>query len=104
MLDGAGNAHGDVELRGHNLAGLPHLHVVGHEAGVHGRPGGADGGAELVGNAFEQREILAAAHASAAGDDGPGGGQLRSFRDRQAFAHKAGQARVMDVVQGFDDA
>jgi hypothetical protein len=27
--------YGDVQIRGDDLAGLTHLHVVGHEAGVH---------------------------------------------------------------------
>src|SRR5690242_8889619 len=45
MLDGAGDADGDVELGRDDLAGLPHLVVVRHEAGVDRGARGADRGA-----------------------------------------------------------
>lgn len=41
VLDGAGDAHGNVQLRRHNLARLPDLQVVGHKTGVDGRARGA---------------------------------------------------------------
>lgn len=34
VLDGTGDAHRDVQLRGDDLAGLADLHVVRHETGV----------------------------------------------------------------------
>ena len=43
VLDRAGDAERDVELRRDRLAGLPDLELVRVEAGVDGRPGGADG-------------------------------------------------------------
>ena len=42
VLDGAGDAGGDVELRRHGLAGLADLVGVRVPARVHGGPGGAD--------------------------------------------------------------
>ena len=69
VLDGAGDADGDVELGRHDLAGLADLVVVGHEAGVDRGARGADGGAELVGERLEHLEVLARAHAAAARDD-----------------------------------
>jgi hypothetical protein len=51
VLDGPGDADGDVELRRDGLAGLPHLEAVRVEAGVDGGPRGADGRAERVGQA-----------------------------------------------------
>ena len=44
VLDGAGDAAGDVDRGRDGLAGLPHLHLVFDPARVHHRPGGADGG------------------------------------------------------------
>src|ERR1700739_188123 len=37
VLDRARDAHGDVELRGDDLAGLADLHLVGRVAGIHRR-------------------------------------------------------------------
>src|SRR5262247_4175167 len=76
MLDGAGDADGHIEFGRDDLAGLPDLVVVGHEAGIDGRAAGADGGAELVGDAFQQLEVVAALHAAPAGDDDARRGQL----------------------------
>jgi len=44
VLDGAGNADGDVEFRSHDLAGLTHLIVVGGIARIDRSAGRADGG------------------------------------------------------------
>jgi hypothetical protein len=78
VLDGAGDADGDVKLGCHDLASLSHLHVVGHEAGIDSGTRGADGGIEFVGDAFEQFEVLTILHATATGDDDRG---LRSAQD-----------------------
>src|SRR6185295_19809340 len=67
MLDGAGDADGNVELGRHDLAGLADLVVVRHEAGIDRGAAGADRGAELVGDLFQEREVGAALHAAAAG-------------------------------------
>src|SRR5262245_56400927 len=45
MLDGAGNADGDIELGRHHLPGLTDLVVVRHVAGIDGGPARADRGA-----------------------------------------------------------
>src|SRR3546814_13996771 len=58
MLDRAGDADGDVKLWRDDLAGLADLVVVRHEAGIDGGAAGADGGAQLVGDRFDQLEIL----------------------------------------------
>jgi hypothetical protein len=49
VLDGAADAAGHVQLRGDDLARLAHLPVVGCVTRVHGRPAGAERGAQLVG-------------------------------------------------------
>src|SRR3954469_2996559 len=77
VLDGTGDADGDVELRGDGLAGLAHLEGVRVEAGVDRGPRGADGAAEGVGQTLDEREVLRAGHTAAAGDDDRGLGQLR---------------------------
>src|SRR3954470_658009 len=76
VLDRTGDADGDVELRRDGLAGLPHLEAVGIEAGVHRRPGGADGGTEGVGQRLDDREVLGAGDTATAGDDDRGLGEL----------------------------
>ena len=76
VLDGAGDAECDVQLRGDRLAGLPDLELVRVEAGVDGRAGRADGAAEQVGELLDQLEVVGAADAAAAGDDDRGLGQL----------------------------
>ncbi len=77
MLDRAGNADRDIDLRGDDLAGLADLVVVGRIAGIDRGAAGADGGAELVGERVEQRvELLRRAERAAARDDDLGAGQL----------------------------
>src|SRR6266576_3714891 len=46
MLDRAGDADRDIELRRHHFAGLAYLPIVGSIAGVHRGPRGADIGAD----------------------------------------------------------
>jgi hypothetical protein len=55
VLYGTRNADRDVELRRDDLARLADLVVVRHVTGIHRRTRGAQGGAELVGQRFEQR-------------------------------------------------
>src|SRR3954470_24721544 len=67
MLDRAGNADRDIELRRHHLAGLPDLPVVRRVAGIDRGARGADAGAEPVGERLDIfGEILAALHGAAA--------------------------------------
>ncbi len=49
VLDGTGDAGGDVQLRATILPGLAHLQVVGGVACIHRGARGTDGGAQLVG-------------------------------------------------------
>ncbi len=102
MLDGAGDADGDVQLGGDYLAGLPHLHVVGHEAGVDRRARGAHRGTELVGHLVEQLEVVAVLQAAAAGDDDLRRGQLGTLGLRQLRADEAGNPVVLATGQGLD--
>src|SRR5690349_11847171 len=69
VLDRPGDAERHVELRRHRLAGLPDLELVRVEAGVDGRPRGADRAAEQVGELLDELEVVGAADAPAAGDD-----------------------------------
>ncbi|MOA67165.1 hypothetical protein D3C78_1942160 [compost metagenome] len=57
MLDGPGDADGDVELGRHHLAGLAHLQIVGHEACIHRGPRSSHSPAELVGQGFNQGKL-----------------------------------------------
>src|SRR3546814_10427132 len=77
--------------------------VVGHEAGVDRGTRGADGCAELVGDALQDDEVVAALHAAAAGNDDAGGGQLRALRPGELLPledGKAGVAGAGDVLDG----
>ena len=76
MLDRAGDAVGDVELRRDRLAGLADLVGVRVPARVHRGARGADGGTERVGERLDDREVLGAVDAAAAGDHDRGLGQL----------------------------
>src|SRR5204863_4319294 len=60
MLDSPGNAHRDVELGRHHFAGLAHLVVVGHVAGIHRGAAGPHRGTQLVGHRLDVLlEVLA---------------------------------------------
>ena len=62
MLDRAGNADGDIDVGGDDLAGLADLVVVGRVTGIDRGSAGADRGAELVGKRVEQAvELLVGA-------------------------------------------
>src|SRR5215472_3521573 len=77
MLDGAGDADGNVELGRHHLAGLADLPVVGRIAGVDCGARGADARTELVGKRLAiLGEIFPALPGAAAGDDDLRRGQL----------------------------
>src|SRR6185295_16157454 len=70
MLDRTRNADRDVEVRRHDLAGLPDLPVVRRVARVHGGARGADRRADLVGDRLDVfGEVLARLHRAAARDD-----------------------------------
>src|SRR6478609_5228660 len=68
MLDGAGDADGDVEVGRDHLAGLADLVVVRHVTRIDRGAAGAETGAELVSQGLEHLEVLAALQATAAAD------------------------------------
>src|SRR5688500_2519745 len=76
VLDRARDADRYVELGSYDLAGLPDLVFVGHEPRIDGGARGADRGAELIGERFEDLEVIRAAHAASAGDDDARRGEL----------------------------
>src|SRR3546814_19285423 len=91
MLDGSGDTYGDVEVGCHHFAGLAALVVVGHEAGVDRGARGADGGAQLVGDALPHAATIAARLTAGARDDQPPGCMLRALRlcDFLILLHRA---------------
>jgi hypothetical protein len=79
VLNGAGDAHGDIQPRRDHLARLPHLQVVRHIPRVHRGAARAHARAEQVTQLLEDREVFAFLHATATGDDDAGFGQVRSI-------------------------
>ncbi|KWV77025.1 hypothetical protein PFL603g_02407 [Pseudomonas fluorescens] len=102
MLDRAGDTDGDVQLWRNDFTGLADLHIVGYEACVNGRAGSADRSAQLVGQGVQVLEVVTVLHATAAGNDDLGSGQLRAVRLGQLFANKAGSASVVGSGNGFN--
>jgi polar amino acid transport system substrate-binding protein len=103
MLDRPGDAGGDVELRRHDLAGLPHLPVVGRVARVHRRAARAQAGVELVGQRRHHfRELLRAAERPAARDDDLGRRQLGPVALGHLTPDEAGLARIGHRVGVLD--
>src|SRR3954463_16469925 len=72
VLDRAGDARGQVQLRRDGLARLADLRGVGVPAGVDHRAGGRHGAAERVGELLAELEALGLAEAAAAGDEDVG--------------------------------
>ena len=67
VLDGAGDAAGDIEPGRHGLARLPHLHLMLLPAGVDHRSAGRHRGAELIGQSLDECEVLLVADTPATG-------------------------------------
>ena len=110
MLDGARQADGEVEARGHHLAGLADLEVVRDDACVHDGAGRADRGIEQVGERVEDLPAFLVAQAAAARDNFE---QVFSRRelpeDMQVFrAVKAGKLSCLmadaGLAKGNNDA
>src|SRR5690349_5170122 len=72
VLDRAGDARREVQLRGDGLARLADLGGVGVPAGVDHGAGRRDGAAERARELFERLEALGLAEAAAAGDEDVG--------------------------------
>src|SRR6056297_1543753 len=89
VLDRAGDADREVQLRRDDLAGLPHLQFVRHVAGIDRRTRGADGCAHLLGEAVDELEVFRRAQRAAAGDDAIGRLQVRAV----AAAIRGGRER-----------
>ena len=65
MLDGTGDAAGDVEIRGRDLAGLSDLIVVGHIACAHDGARSTDG-VELLCHSLQHFEVFTIQRAATA--------------------------------------
>merc|ERR1719285_851117 len=89
MLDGTRDANGDVEVRCHNLSGLPDLHVVGHHASVHSSSAGSKSSAEFVSKGVkDDSEVIAALHATATTHDNRGSAEVRAIGFAQFLSDK----------------
>ena len=102
MLDGTGNADGDIKVRRHDLACLADLIVVRDKTGIDGGARGTDGGAELVGHLFQHGEVGAVLHAAATGDDDRRAGQFWTLGAGEFGLHIGRQAAVRTAVDSFD--
>ena len=91
MLNRAGDADRDVELRRDDLARLAYLQVVRDESRVDRGARRADGGAERVGELVQPREVVGAAERAAARDDARGRLQIGAIG---ALRAKLDEARV----------
>jgi len=58
VLDGAGDAAGNIEFGGDGLAGGPDLVVVGHPFGIHNRPAGTQFAAECLCQGSNNRDVV----------------------------------------------
>ncbi len=94
VLDGAGDADGDVELRRDDLAGLPDLPVVGRIARVDRGARRAQARAQALGQGLEHLEVLRRAHPASARDDHLGRLQVGPVRLGHLATDKARQSAV----------
>ena len=101
MLDRARDTDGDIQRWRDDLARLAHLPVVRHEAGIDGGARSTHGGAQLVGQRFQDVEVLGRTHATAAGHDDFRGGQFRTVGLGQFAAHEGRFAGVGNGGDGF---
>ena len=110
MLHGPRDADSYVDPRPHRLPRLPHLHGVGHPTRVDHGPARPDGRAQSSGQVLQDREVLGAAHAPAAGDDDGGvlqfhglGGLDLALQDARAFGIGAdGRLHLLDLGLAAD--
>src|SRR2546423_10253562 len=93
VLHGARDADRAVQLRAGDLARQSYLHVAGHPAGVDRHAAGADDGAELVGQLFEELEVLGPAQAAPARHDDLGVFQALRLRPLAYSLHDAAARR-----------
>ena len=99
VLDRAGDARREVQLRRDGLARLADLRRVGVPAGVdHGARGG-DGAAERAGELLAELEALGLAEAAAAGDEDVG---VLDVRRRRRAARRAGPSSACSTRRRLD--
>src|SRR5882762_5456941 len=94
VLDRAGDAYRDVELRSDDLPRLPHLPVVRHEARVHRRARSAHRRTQFIRERLENLEILPRAHSAPARNHHARGSQLGALGLGERAADERRQARV----------
>ncbi len=102
MLNGAGDTNGDIQLWCNDFAGLTNLHVVRHKACVHCSARSAYSSAEFVGQRVQVFEVVTVLHATTAGNDDFGSGQLRTVGLGQLFANKGRLASVSRAANRFN--
>ena len=104
MLDRAGDAERDVELRRDGLAGLADLRRVRVPAGVDDRTRRADRAAERLRELLGEREVLGRAETAAAGDDDVRVLDRGAARLLELLVDDPGAARVLGELDGdLDD-
>mmetsp|Transcript_20410 Transcript_20410/g.56790 ORF Transcript_20410/g.56790 Transcript_20410/m.56790 type:complete len:227 (+) Transcript_20410:979-1659(+) len=102
VLDGTGDTAGDVQIRRHHLARLPHLPIVGAESGIDRGARGADGSPQLVGQLFENGKVLVALDAAPTADDDGGAAQVGAVGLAHGFSHPFGFVEWRDRVHGLN--
>ena len=78
MLDGAGDAAGDVDLGTDGFAGLADLAVARHPAGIDGTAGSSHHTTQLVGQFLQHGKVLRTHHTPSTRDDELGSGDINS--------------------------
>ena len=94
MLDGAGDADGEVQLRRNDFAGLTDLQLIRHISGVDRGARRTDRGTQLFRKVEDQLELFGRAQRTATGHDPVGGLQVRTFAAAGLQADVAGVAGV----------
>ena len=103
VLDGTGNAAGNVEIGCNDLAGLADLPVVRCIACIDRSTRGANGSAQLVGDGKDDfHELLFRAERPAAGDDDLGRGKFRAVALDDFVAKELRKPGVTGSRYGLD--
>ena len=89
MLDGAGNAEREVQLRCNHLPGLTDLPVIRGKTHIHCRTGGAHCGTDRIGKAFKRLETRLIKETCATGNNTAGTHKFRTVTPGFLEADKA---------------
>src|SRR5579863_2452211 len=100
MLNGPGDADGDVHLRRDDLARLADLHFIRRITGIDGGARGAHGRADFVREAEQQLEVFRTAEGAAARYDAGGRLQVRTI-GRTALGSDIAGVRGQRNVHGL---